>query len=181
MRKLVVAAAVTFALAPPAFAKGKKQAQAAPPNDAQIAAIVVASNRVDINAGKLATKKALSPDVKQFAETMVTDHTKMNKEASELVHKLRIKPRSNATSKSLEKGGKANLARLRKLKGAAFDKAYIEHEVAYHEEVLKTIDDTLLPHVKNAELKALIVKVRPVIAEHLDHAKTLQQQLQAMK
>ena len=72
-----------------------------------------------------------------------------------------------------------NVASLKKLKGAAFDKAYVAHEVAYHQAVLDAIDKTLIPSASNAELKALLVKVRPVIAEHLEHARHLQSQLGA--
>jgi putative membrane protein len=77
----------------------------------------------------------------------------------------------------LKKGGEENMAKLKTLKGAAFDKAYAEHEVAYHQQVLDAIDKTLIPSAKNEELKALLVKVRPTIAEHLDHARELQSKL----
>jgi putative membrane protein len=88
-----------------------------------------------------------------------------------------VKPEANPTSESLKKGGDENIANLKKLKGAAFDKAYVDHEVAYHQQVLDAIDKTLVPSAKNEELKALIVKVRPAFVAHLDHAKHLQSQL----
>jgi putative membrane protein len=149
-------------------------AQAGAPNDAQIAAIVVTANQVDIDAGKLAESKAQSKDVKQFGQQMVTDHTGVNKSATDLVTKLKVKPEENDTSKSLQKGGDDNLANLRKLSGADFDRAYIEHEVAYHQAVLDALDKTLIPNAKNAELKALLVKVRPAFVAHLEHAKQIQ-------
>ena len=152
-------------------------AQGAGPSDAQIAAIVVTANQVDIDAGKLASSKAHSKDVRAFGERMVTDHTGVNKSASELVQKLHVTPEPNATSESLQKGGDENLAKLKTLSGAAFDKAYIDHEVAYHEAVLDALDKTLIPSAKNAELKALLVKVRPAFVAHLDHAKQLQSSL----
>jgi putative membrane protein len=77
-------------------------------------------------------------------------------------------------SKSLAKGGDENIAKLKTLKGAAFDKEYVGHEVAYHQAVLDAIDKTLIPSATNEELKALIVKVRPAIAAHLEHAKMVQ-------
>jgi len=149
------------------------------PTDPQIAAIVVTANQVDVDAGKLAGQSGHSADVKKFARQMVTDHTAVNKQAGALVHKLKVKPEPNDTSASLRKGGDENMANLKKLKGAAFDKAYVEHEVAYHQAVLDAIDKTLIPSASNAELKALLVKVRPVIAEHLEHARHLQAQLGA--
>jgi putative membrane protein len=153
------------------------QAQGSSPTDTQIAAIVVTANQVDIDAGKLAKSKAHSKQVKDFAQLMITDHTGVNKSASELVHKLKVKPEDNPTSESLKKGGQDNIAKLKKLKGAAFDRAYVDNEVTYHQAVLDALDKTLIPSAKNEELKALMVKVRPAFVAHLEHAKQLQASL----
>ena len=91
-----------------------------------------------------------------------------------MVTKLHVTPEDNATSQSLKSGGAANVASLRKRKGGAFDKAYIDHEIAYHQQVLDAIDQTLVPGAKNEELKALLVKVRPAFVAHMEHAKQLQ-------
>lgn len=144
------------------------------PTDAQIAAIVVTANTVDIDAGKFAKSKSKSKEVKKFAQQMVTDHTSVNKSATDLVKKLKVTPEENDTSKSLKQGGDENIAKLKTLKGAEFDKAYIDHEVSYHETVLSALDTTLIPHAQNAELKALLEKVRPAFVAHLEHAKHLQ-------
>jgi putative membrane protein len=152
-------------------------AQSAAPNDAQIAGIVVAANTVDINAGKLAQSKGHGKDVKAFAKQMVTDHTGVNKQATALVTKLKVKPEESDTSKSLKDGGAANISKLKGLKGDAFDKAYVDNEVTYHQAVLDAIDKTLIPSAKNEELKALLQKVRPAIDAHLQHAKQIQTSL----
>jgi putative membrane protein len=157
---------------------GAVWAQGAGPTDPQIAAIVVTANQVDIDAGKLAQSKAQSPEVKAFGERMVTDHSAVNKSAKELVQKLHVTPEANSTSESLQKGGEENLAALKKLSGAAFDKAYIDHEVTYHEAVLHALDKTLIPNAQNPELKALLVKVRPAFEAHLEHARQIQAKLQ---
>ena len=149
------------------------------PTDPQIAAIVVTANQVDVDAGKLAKGKTHNKDVKAFAQQMITDHTAVNQQAGALVKKLGVKPEPNPTSDSLKQGGTENVAHLKKLKGKDFDKAYVEHEVAYHQQVLDAIDKTLIPSAQNAQLKALIEKVRPAIAEHLEHAKHLQMELGA--
>ena len=146
-------------------------------NDAQIASIVVTANQVDIDAGKLATTQASNPEVKKFAQLMVTDHTGVNKQAVDLATKLKVTPEDNPTSKSLKAGGDDNVKNLKGLKGAAFDKAYVDHEVAYHQSVLDAVDKTLIPGAKNEELKALLVKVRPAFVAHLEHAKHLQSTL----
>jgi putative membrane protein len=143
-------------------------------NDAQIASIVVTANQVDIDAGKLAASKATNPRVKAFGEQMSTDHAGVNKMATELAMKLKVTPEDNPTSQSLKMGGEKNVAHLKGLKGAAFDKAYIDHEVAYHQQVLEAVDKTLIPGAKNEELKALLVKVRPAFVAHFELAKQVQ-------
>ena len=160
-----------------AFGATAAWAQGAGPTDAQIAAIVVTANQVDIDAGKLAKSKAQSPEVKEFAQRMITDHGGVNKSATELVQKLHVTPEPSTTSANLKKGGDENVAKLKTLSGAAFDKAYIDHEVAYHEAVLSALDKALIPSAQNAELKALLVKVRPAFVAHLDMAKELRAKL----
>jgi putative membrane protein len=149
-------------------------AYAQAPSDPQIASIVVTANTVDIDAGKLAKSMASNAEVKKFADQMITDHTGVNKQAVALVTKLKVTPEDNPTSQSLKAGGEKNVESLTALKGAAFDKAYIDHEVAYHEQVLEAVDKTLIPSAQNAELKALLVKVRPAFVAHLEHAKHVQ-------
>jgi putative membrane protein len=145
--------------------------------DPQIASIVVTANQVDIDAGKLAAARSTNPEVKKFGQLMVTDHTGVNKSAVALVTRLKVKPEDNATSKALKTGGDKNLANLKTLKGEAFDKAYVDQEVAYHQQVLDAVDKTLIPNAKNEELKALLVKVRPAFVAHLEHAKQIQASL----
>jgi putative membrane protein len=146
-------------------------------NDAQIASIVVTANQVDIDAGKLAKSMASHADVKKFADQMITDHTGVNKSAVALVTKLKVTPEDNPTSQSIKAGGDKNVANLKTLKGAAFDTAYIDHEVAYHQQVIDAVDKTLIPGASNEELKALLVKVRPAFVAHLEHAKHVQSSL----
>lgn len=165
---IAIAAAALFAATPAA-------AQA--PNDAQIASIVVTANQVDIDAGKLVQRKARSDEVKAFGKQMVTDHTAVNKQASALAKKLKLKPQDNPTSKSLKSAGAKNLKKLEKLKGAAFDKAYIEHEIAYHQQVIDAINKTLIPSAKNEELKKLLTTGLPLFEGHLEHAKQIQTSL----
>jgi putative membrane protein len=169
MKTTTLFASALLALSTSAFAQS--------PNDAQIASIVVTANQVDIDAGKLAASKTANAEVKKFAQLMVTDHTSVNKQATALVTRLKVTPEDNDTSRGLKKGGDENLANLKGLKGAAFDKAYVDHEVAYHQAVLDAVDKTLLPNASNADLKALLVKVRPAFVAHLEHAKHVQASL----
>jgi putative membrane protein len=143
-------------------------------NDAQIASIVVTANQVDVDAGKLAASKSGNDEVIAFAQLMVTDHSAVNQAATALVTKLKVTPETNPTSQSLKAGGEKNLAALRALNGSAFDKAYVDHEVVYHQQVLDAMDQVLIPDATNRELKDLLLKVRPAFVAHLEHAKHLQ-------
>jgi putative membrane protein len=163
---------LTLALAAPALALAQGK-----PSDPQIAHIVVTANQIDIDAGKLAKSKSKNKEVQAFAQQMITDHTAVNKQAGALAKKLGVKPENNDTSKALKQGAQENMANLKKLKDGQFDKAYVDHEVAYHQQVLDAIDKVLIPDAQNAELKGLIEKVRPAIQAHLDHAKHVQADL----
>lgn len=171
MKISALAVAGLFVCAAPAAAQGI--------NDAQIAAIVVTANQVDIDAGELAASHATNAEVRKFGQQMVTDHKGVNKSAVDLATKLKVTPQENDTSRALKSGGDQNVANLKKLKGAAFDKAYIDHEVAYHQQVIDALDKTLIPNAHNAELKALLVKVRPAFVAHLEHAKQVQSSLKS--
>jgi len=168
--KKILAAA--FVLVPAmAFAQDKG------PSDPQIAGIVVTANQIDVDAGKIAKSRSKNKEVQDFAQQMITDHTAVNKQAGALAKKLGVKPEDSDTSKSLKKAAADTAKKLKALKGAQFDKAYVDNEVLYHQQVLDAIDKVLIPNADNAELKGLIEKVRPAIAAHLEHAKHLQASL----
>lgn len=171
MKKIVLAFTSALALA------AMQSVAQSGPTDPQIAHIVVTANQVDIDAGKFAERRAHNHEVKAFAKMMVVDHSGVNKSATELVTKLKVTPEDNATSEALKKGGEENLAHLKTLKGAAFDRAYIDNEVTYHQSVIDALDHTLIPSAHNEELKALMVKVRPAFVAHLERAKRIQSEL----
>ncbi|HEX2189395.1 MAG TPA: DUF4142 domain-containing protein [Longimicrobiaceae bacterium] len=145
--------------------------------DPQIADIVVAANDEDIRTGELARTRAADPRVREFAERMVTDHAGVNQAASDLVARLGVTPEPSPTSTELREGGRKTRETLQGKTGAEFDRAYIDHEVAYHQAVLDAIDRTLVPGAQNAELKALLQQTRPAIDAHLQHAKQIQASL----
>ncbi len=158
----------------PATAQAPAPAEAAKLNDAQVAAVVVAANQVDIDAGELAMRQSTDAEVRKFAERMVTDHRSVNQAAVALVTKLGVTPEANATSQGLTQGGEQFRTRLAAMSGAEFDRAYIDNEVAYHQTVLDALDSTLIPSATNQELKDMLVGVRPAFVAHLEHAKSIQ-------
>jgi len=151
-------------------------AQASPPNlsDPEVAHVAVTANSIDIELARVAIAKAHNAEVKTFARTMITDHSAVNGQAAALAGRLGVTPRDNPVSHSLLTGAQAARASLEKLGGGAFDRAYIDREVVYHQAVLDALDGLLIPTTENAELKKLLVDVRPAIATHLAHAKALQ-------
>ena len=171
-----MALAIAIGGAVAATASAQAQSNAAP-TDPQIAMIAVTADTVDIDAGKLAAEKTSNAKVKEFAELMVRDHSSVNDQATALAKKLNLTPEESPTSKSLKAGGDKMMTKLKGLSGAQFDKAYVDNEVAYHEQVLGAVDKTLIPNAQNAELKSLLESARPVFVSHLNHAKELQASL----
>lgn len=172
------AAADSAATSAPAVETTAQVPAAAPSvTDPQIAAIVVAANQVDIDAGELAKERGTDQRVKEFAQRMITDHGGVNQAATELVTRLGVTPEPNATSQKLTADGEASRTALQGQSGAAFDRAYVDQEVAYHQAVLDALDQTLIPSAQNAELKALLEQTRLAVAAHLEHARQLQTQL----
>lgn len=142
--------------------------------DPQIVGIVVAANQIDIDHAKLALSKAKNKQVRAFAQQMVTDHTAVLKSVSELSAKLNVTPEEGETSKSLKAQAEETANKLKELKGKAFDKAYIDNEVAFHQVVIDTLNKTLIPDAQNAELKSALKGAVPLFEGHLEHAKNAQ-------
>ena len=149
---------------------GAALAQAAKPTDPQIAHIAYTAGVIDITAAKQAISKASSKDVKAFAEDMVRDHEAVNKQALDLVKKLKVTPEDNDTSRTLSKNAADKLAELGKLSGAAYDKAYVANEVAYHKAVNGALETLLIPSASNAELKSLLQTGLKIFQGHEEHA-----------
>jgi len=148
-------------------------AQSAKPNDAQIAHIAYTAGAIDIAAGQQALEKASSSEVREFAQEMVRDHQAVNEKAVALLKKLNVTPQDNPTSQALTKAAEAKKAELSKLSGAAFDRAYIQDEVAYHKTVNDTLKDQLIPNANNAELKALLETGLKLFQSHQAHAERI--------
>jgi putative membrane protein len=140
------------------------------PTDPQIAHIAYTAGVIDIEAAKLAIKTSKNKDVVDFANDMVRDHEAVNVQALDLVKKLKVTPEDNATSQALSKAAAAERAKLAKLKDAAFDKAYVDNEVAYHKQVNGALETLLIPSASNAELKSLLETGLKIFQGHEQHA-----------
>ena len=145
--------------------------------DANIVAILDGANAADSAAGSVAAAKGTASDVKAFGRDMMRDHHALRVAGLDLAKKLSVTPEMPAGDTSATAASKWKDSLTAMARGAAWDKAYIEHEVAYHQAVLNTAQ-TALGAAQNAELKALIQKAAPNIQAHLDHAKQIQSKLQ---
>lgn len=163
--RLTAGLATLCLLSAPAFAQG-----AAKPTDPQIAHIAYTAGQLDIDAAKQALEKSKNKEVRDFAQDMVRDHTEVNKQAIALVTKLNVKPEDNDTSRALTKQAAAKRDELSKLNGAAFDKAYVVNEVAYHKTVNGALESTLIPSANNGELKTLLQTGLKIFQGHQQHA-----------
>lgn len=148
-------------------------AQGAAPTDPQIAHIAYTAGDIDIKAAELALKTSHNKQVRDFAEEMVRDHKAVNDKALALVNKLNVKPEDNDTSRSLVQQAEQERAKLMTLKGAEFDKAYIDNEVAYHKTVNGALSNTLIPSAQNAELKSLLQSGLKIFQGHQQHAEQI--------
>jgi putative membrane protein len=150
-------------------------AQTAPPNltDPEVAHVAVTANAIDIDAAKFAQTRVHHADVRQFTATMIADHSAVNAQAGALAARLGVTPADNGVSRSLQEGAAAARRTLEQLHGDAFDRAYMDREIAYHQAVLDALDSLLIPTTENADLKQLLVDVRPAIAAHLAHAREI--------
>jgi putative membrane protein len=156
---------------------GAAMAQAARPNDAQIAHIAYTAGQIDIKAAELALQKSKNREVRAFAQDMVRDHKAVNQKALALVKKLKVTPQDNDTSKSLTQGAQGTVASLKRLHGAAFDKAYAQNEVEYHKTVNGALQNTLIPSAENPELKELLQTGLKIFQGHQQHAEQVAQAL----
>ncbi|WP_425907159.1 DUF4142 domain-containing protein [Nitrobacter sp. TKz-YC02] len=169
--RLSTAIAAVVLLSSTAFAQNAKL------TDPQIAHIAYTAGVIDVTAAKQALKKSNNKEVKAFAADMVRDHEAVNDKALALVKKLKVTPEDNDTSRTLSKNAAAKLQELSKLKGAAFDKAYVDNEVAYHKAVDDALETLLIPSASNAELKSLLQTGLKIFQGHEQHAEQVAAEL----
>ncbi len=150
---------------------------ASKPTDPQIAHVAYTAGVIDIKAAELARKHSKNKAIRAFANDMLRDHKAVNEQALALVKKLKVTPEDNATSRALAEQGEAKLKELETLKGAAFDKAYAQNEVAFHRQVNEALQTTLIPSASNGELKNLLTTGLKIFEGHRQHAEHLVQEL----
>lgn len=173
MLTLAAAAAAVIGLAPALNAQSTL-------DDATIVAIFDAANTADIETGQLAAERGESKAVREFGAMLARDHQMVRQQGRDLAAKLGVTPTPPAGDQSAKEHA-ATMARLRALKGAAFDHAFLQYEAKFHADVIAAVNSTLLPAIRNAEVKALVVKVAPAFEAHRQMAVELERKLAAGK
>ena len=184
MRKPVVAAALTIAaigsLALAAAAEVLAGSYEAPqPDDATIVAIFDAANTADIETGSLAARRGHSKEVRDFGAMLVRDHKQVRQLGRDLAAKLGITPTPPEDGGASAKAHAQALASLRAKTGPEFDRSFLQHEATFHKSVIDAVQTTLLPAIRNEELRALVVKVAPAFQAHMLAAENLEKHLAA--
>jgi putative membrane protein len=175
-QRLILIPAIAFAVAG-AVAVPNVSAQSAKLDDPTIVAIFDAANSWDIETSQMALQKSRNAEVRRFAEMMVRDHRAVRKMGRDLARQLHVTPTPPGKDFALYRDHVDAMATLRRTKGAAFDKAYIDHEVWYHQAVIDAVTTQLLPATQNAELRALETRVAPNFQAHLAAGKRIQSTL----
>lgn len=177
IRKMFTAACAVVV----AMVIGEMKLNAQVPSDPQIVEIVQTANRIDIDQAKLVLTKSKNPQVKDFANQMISDHTNLEKSVADLAKKLNVTPEPSATSRQMQQQATDESKKLKSLSGKAFDKEYASHEIAFHQAVIDAATKTLIPNAKNPELKSALQGAAPLLEGHKQHAQQLEQSLQSNK
>jgi putative membrane protein len=146
-------------------------------SDGQIAKIADTANSGEMEQGRYAVAHATDARVKQFAQHMVSAHGGIGQTMTTVLQKESIVPAASPVSSKLGADAQSTLASLEGKSGAGFDRSYIDAQAKEHKDVLDLFDNTLIPNAKDAQLKAALQQVRPMVAEHLKEAEDLQKTL----
>jgi putative membrane protein len=167
VRRATVLVALLAAGAPWSLASAQGAAKAKGAlDDPTIVAIFDAANTWDIATGELAVKAGSTKEVREFGAMLARDHTNVRGQGRDLAAKLHVTP-TPPKDFAMAKDHAAAMTKLKGLKGAAFNRAFYEHEVAYHKAVIDALTTTLLPALQNAEVRALVTKVAPAFQAHM--------------
>lgn len=142
-------------------------------NDLEIAHSAYTAGAIDIRYAHLALAISEDANVRQFAETMIRDHGAVNDVALALVEQLNVTPKDNELSRALVDGAASKRAELRGLDGKAFDCAYAQNELGYHQVVNQTVEGSFIPNATVPELKALLADALATFNAHEGHAQQM--------
>ena len=166
--KNLVAAALMMTIAAPAFANDPAEL-----SDTEMAHVAYVADNIDIRYAHLALALSDTPEVREFARTMISDHEAVNTAALELLDKLGAQAEDNFLSQKLNADAEGIVDRLSQLRGAEFDRAYAENELAYHQAVNDLVENTFIPNIDHPEVKALFEQGLEIFKVHEGHAEMM--------
>lgn len=148
-------------------------AAAAPPSDAQILAIYIQVNGFDIDTALLGRSQADSASVRELAQHVAADHLGVRRSVYEIAAQCNVSPALPAERNAAAIEHDKVLEKLIGLTGAAFDRAYLEHEVAFHRAAIEAVRSQLLPATRCPQLQAHFKAVMPALEHHLRQTEEL--------
>ena len=148
-------------------------------NDLQMVHVAVTASNIDVAYAHLALALSDNPAVRQFAETMIRDHSAVNAQVAALAARLGVQAQDNPMSRQLLQDAKRIKDHLSRLRGAAFDTYYVNNELKYHRLVNGVVADTFIPNIKNPEVKQAFQGALVIFREHERHAESLVREVAA--
>ena len=145
--------------------------------DADNAGIAATANEGEIAQGNAAVARATSPEVRAFAQMMVTDHTAALNEGRALFQRNNITPAQNEITAMLRDTSARTVTNLNTYSGAEFDRTYIQSQIDVHTWLLTNLDALMIPSASNGDLRRFLQTQRSSVAAHLEHARRIQQTL----
>ncbi len=141
-------------------------------DDPTIVAIFDAANTWDIETGAIAARRGRSAAVREFGRMLQMDHRMVRQQGRDLARKLGVTP-TPPRDFAMARDHVAGVKRLKSARKADFDREFLKHEIAFHKAVIDAVTTTLLPALKNQEVKDLVVKVAPAFQAHMAKAQSL--------
>jgi putative membrane protein len=176
VRRRFAIAGVLSAAAVLTFIVARADARPAPLTEAGVVAIFDLANTADIETGTLGEQRGTTKDIREYGMMLRTVHVEVRQKGRDLAKKLGVTPVMPEGS-TMAKDHAAAVARLEALKGAEFDRAFLEHEAAFHAAVLAAVKSTLLPAIQNKELKDFVTSLGPAFEAHRLAAENLKSKL----
>jgi putative membrane protein len=147
------------------------QAEKVNDTDQQFLKQAARAGTAEVKLGTMAKEQTVSPEVQQFGQRMVTDHTKANQELMALAQGKDI-----SISTKMDEQHQETAEMLSKMQGSQFDREFVRHMVKDHEKAVQLFA-TAAQESQDGDIKAFAAKTLPTLEEHLQLARQLAQQL----
>ena len=162
---LMLVAAALAAAAVLALVVRRADARPKALTEAGVVAIFDLANTADIETGTLGEQRGTTKEIREYGQMLRQVHVAVRQQGRDLAKKLGVTPVMPEGS-TMAQDHAATVARLKSLRGAEFDRAFLEHEQAFHAAVLSAVKTNLLPAIENKELKDFVTSLAPAFEAH---------------